>query len=68
MPLGNFSTTSRSSAPSRAERSTLLMKSMVRWQRVFSSAKLASVSGMDGASIPASRAIAALAVSEAIWN
>ncbi len=43
------------------------MKSMVRWQRAFSSAKLVSVSGIEGASIPVSRATADLAVSDDIW-
>ena len=32
MPLGNFITTSRSSAPSKADRSTLSMNAIVRWQ------------------------------------
>ena len=40
---------------------------MVLSQRSLSSAKLVSVSGMAGASIPVSRAAAPLAASLAIW-
>ena len=42
------------------------MKAMVRSQRSRKSAKLASVSAMAGGSIPTSRAMAFLALSEAI--
>ena len=51
MPLGNFSSTSRSAADANAAGSTPSTKAMVRAQRCLSSAKLASTSGIAGASI-----------------
>ena len=67
LPLGNFRTIGRLSSPSSCSGLIVSRKAKVLAIRSFSSGKVFSTSGMEGASTPASRAAPLLAASLANW-